>query len=279
MPVEVKKGTVNHTGRKRILRKNFRINVDWSGDEPKIDRDSFFLSLPGDLPSGSRVFIDVNHRMNYQFFDIGKKANIEMPEDLTLDEIGFNSMTFIVRVIDPSYPGLLSARSAPYRIKPPSDSRIPRKGETFSLLQFEPRDLETGVPMRVNFPSIQGSSEPVAIQINRNECEELYITLEEEEPAYHALVLPSHLTSIVERLASDALREIFDPQERVTTSSSWQSHWNHLFSSWTGKGLGEVDAQEPGEVSDWIDEILAHWSMISGNPAKRISRHLGGVRG
>lgn len=277
MPAKSKKATVNHTGRMRILRKDFTIKVDWDGNNPEIERESFRPPPLTDLPAGSRVFIDANYQNHFQFFDLGTKSDIALPKDLSLRGIGHNAVTFVIRVVDPSVPGLLCARSAPYRIIPPSDKK-PRKGETFSLLRFELRDLGSGVPMRINFPSIQGSSDPVAIQINRKECVELYHTLEEEEPAYHALVLPSHLTTIAERLASDKLRGVFNPQEDVTKKSSWQSHWNYLFFNWTGKGLDKVDPGEPGEISVWIDEILSRWSILSGNPAWVISRHLGGVR-
>ncbi len=274
-----KKATVNFTGRKRILRENFRIKVDWSEDVPVIDRDSFRLLLPNELPSGTRIFLDANHTMNYQFFDLGKKSDMILPDDLELTEIGHNTVTFLIRAVDPTTPGLLSARSAPYRISPPREKeRKPRKGESFSLLQIAPRDLEPGVPMRVIFPRISGSSDPIFIEVNRKECMELHDSLVENEDAMHALVLPSHLESIAERLASDVVREIFSPSEKPSKKSTWQSHWNHLFSTWTGKGLSEIDPREPNEVTDWIGEILSVWSTKFGNPARVISRHLGGVR-
>ena len=281
MPKNSKKGTVNFTGRKRILRDSFQINVDWSGEIPVVDRDSFRLVLPSDLPSGSRVLVDANHRMSYQFFDLGKKSDMALPEDLELSEIGHNSVTFLIRVVDPATPGLLSARSAPYRVDPPKErERKPKKGESFSLLQITPRDLNPGVPMRVIFPRINGSSDPINIEVNRRECLELHDSLVENEDAMHALVLPSHLESIAERLASDVVREVFDPSEKASKKSSWQSHWNYLFSTWTGKGLAEIDPREPNEVSDWIEEILSSWCMKFGNPARVISRYLnpGGVR-
>ena len=272
-----KKGIINLTGRTKILSKDIKIEVDWSGKYPKIISDTFSLELPSEISSESRVFIDVTQTYNYQSFDLGTKADIRLPEDLLLDKFRHDKIIFLIRVTNPLNPGLLSSRSAPYPVKPPSD-KPPRKGETFSLLRFERIDLDQGVPMRIDFPSITGSSNPVTIQINKRECDELYLTLDEQEQVYHALILPPHLVIIIERLAFDVSRGIFDPSERVSKNSSWQSHWNYLFSNWTGKGLVDLDTEDPTEISLWRDDIISHWSLIVGNPAKRISRHLGGVR-
>ena len=116
-----------------------------------IDRDSFSLVLPSELPSGSMVFVDANHRMNYQFFDLGEKADMNLPDDLELSQIGHNSVTFLIRVVDPYTPGLISARSAPYRIDPPKEKERKPRRRSFSLLQISPRDMDPGVPMRVIF--------------------------------------------------------------------------------------------------------------------------------
>jgi len=272
-----KKGIVNLTGRTKILRKDFNIEVDWSGECPEIISDTFSLELPLEISSESRVFIDATQKYNYQSFDLGTKANIRLPEDISMNKFGHDKISFFIRVTNPLYSGLLSAKSAPYPIKPPSD-KPPRKGETFSLLSFERIDLAPGVPMKINFPSITGSSDPITIQVNKKECDELYLTLDEQEQVYHALILPPHLAIIVERLAFDVSRDIFNPSERVSKNSSWQSHWNYLFANWTGKGLADLDTEDPAEISLWGDEIILRWSLQFGNPAKRISRHLGGVR-
>ena len=277
MPSRSKFGKVNLTGRSKIMRRNFTLKVDWSGSAPKIDRDSFSLALPEAIPSGSRVFIDANHRMNYHYFDLGTKTDMTLPEDLSMGDIGHNPITFIIRVVHPVHSGLLSARSAPYSAPPPDEKPRPKKETTFELLKFVPRDLPPGVPTKVEYPEIPGSSKPVFICVNKQECVVLWHALVEDEPTPLAHILPPYITAIAERLVSDALRDDFDPEEPITLKSSWQSHWNHLFIGWTDKGLGrDLEANDPQAVDDWILDILSHWSLMAGNPAKTISTSMGG---
>jgi len=276
MPLDKKKGTVNHTGRIKILRDNIQIRLVWTNKDPIIIKETFKLNLPDAIMPNSQILLDVRSRTNYICFDLGKKDNFNLPDDPILTNMGYNSITFTVRVVNPDIPGLLSAKSADIRINPPKRTKSKSNSEK-SLLGFQIRDLEKGVPMRLEFPPLDSLSQPIFIQINKQECGILFETLEAKEPAYEALILPANITCIAERLVSDTLRGIFDIEEELTLTSSWHCLWNYHFGTWTGKSLGEVDYHDGEEVSKWIDSILSAWSLKSGNPAKVIYRHMGGV--
>ncbi|MAU85247.1 MAG: hypothetical protein CMA21_01400 [Euryarchaeota archaeon] len=280
MPINSKYGKVNFTGRTRIDRSRFKLKVLWGeeyvrhkGYMPVIERESFWLDLPEDYPPETKVFLDVTHQNNYQHFDLGTKGDLRLPDSLVLDEIGQNQATFEIRAIDPSN-GMLIGRSSPYPVRPPKDKPNSKKRETFQLLRYSPADLDRGIPMMIEFPKITGSNDAIKILINRSECESLWYALEENEPVPKAFILPGYLSCIAERLVSDYLAEAFDPEEEATRNSSWQTHWNHLFRGWTGRGVGQIDVGDPVDIQEWVKDIIYHWGILSGHPAKVIQRHI-----
>jgi hypothetical protein len=73
------------------------------------------------------------------------------------------------------------------------------------------------------------------------------------------------------------MKEVFDPSDPGDDPSSpWQNQWNHLFKSWSGSGLQDIDYNDDSDVTDWINDILRHWALASGNPAADIRRGMGG---
>ncbi len=274
MPRKVKKGAVNLTGRERIKRSAFKLKIDWSGDQPKINRDSFRLDTSDSWPSGCRIFIDATHQRNYQRFDLGTKAKLSLPEDLDLDQIGHNPITLHIRVAHPEDRSILIARSAPLRLIPDKEKPKDTTQDSRQLLQTVNRDLEAGIPTDIEFPTSVGG--PIKILVN-TECISLHYALEEEIPQYMAYIIPPYLQTIILRLVSELLKGNFDPKDPGNhADSAWQNQWNHLLSSWAGRGLQDIDYNDDSEVKDWIDDVLRHWSIVSGNPALDINRSMGG---
>ena len=271
MPRMVKIGTPNLTGRTRIRRSDYKIKIDWSDpNNPEIDRDSFRLDCSDSWPSGSRIFIDANYRRNWHRIDLGTKAKMNLPEDLILHSIGQNPVTLHIRVAHPEERNILIARSAPIRLLPDKEKPRDLPQGNRELLQFDVRELEAGIPTQIEFPSTIGG--PIVIGINR-ECPQLYYALEEEIPQFLAFIIPPYLNTIIHRLVSDLMKNNFDPNDPGNHKESpWQNQWNHLLSSWAGRGLQEIDHNDDSEITNWIDYIVRHWSILSGDPALDINR-------
>ena len=274
MPRKAKVGTPNLTGRGRVKRSSFNIKVNWSGINPKIDRDSFRLDASDSWPSGCRVFIDANHKRNWQRLDLGTKADLTLPSDLELDVIGNNPITLQIRVVHPEDPGLLIARSAPLRIIPEKEKPKAAPQSSRQLLFFARRPLEAGIPTQIEFPTTTGG--PVRVLVNED-CVQLQYALDEEVPQYMAYIIPPYVCTIAHRLVSDCMKEAFDPSDPGDDPNSpWQNQWNHLFKSWSGSGLQDIDYNDDSDVTYWINDILRHWALASGNPAADIRRGMGG---
>jgi len=268
-----KKGTPNLTGRQRIKRSSFKIKVDWSGPNPVLDRDGFRLDIPSTWPESSNVYIDAQHQRKWQRIELGTVNNLSLPDNLELSEIGHNPITFHIRVTSPDHPGLLVARSSEIRIRDNREKAKPVPQGSRQLLMFADRELECGIPTKIEFPT---SNQPMRILINKD-CISLKHALDEETPQYMAYIIPPYVSLIANRLVSDAICDVFNPEDAGNhPSSPWQNQWNHLFSAWAGKGIHEIDYHDASEVTEWIDDILRHWSLVSGNPAADISRAMGG---
>ena len=129
--------------------------------------------------------------------------------------------------------------------------------------------------MNVSFPEGE-TQDPVKLEVNVEECSILADALIEPSPQPHAMLIPTVLHTIVQRLVIDANAKNFEPEQEIHSASQWQNMWNGLFKSWTGQGLEDLDYDDASELSEYISEIIAYWATLSGNPAKSVSRLLGG---
>ncbi|MDC0256187.1 hypothetical protein OAJ99_00535 [Candidatus Poseidoniales archaeon] len=275
MPRLSKIGRVNQTGRRKLLQRDFHIGVDWSVSPPKIDQSAFRFNPPDKVSADNRVIIEAYRKDKYVQFDLGNVGSWSLPSDISLEEFGRDTIHFEVRVIDPGNPGILSWKSAKITATPPKLIERPSSKDSRFLLNVVHSKLAKGVPMNVGFPEGE-TQDPVKLEINLEECSILADALIEPNPQPHAMLIPTVLHIIVQRLVIDANAKTFEPEQEIHSASQWQNMWNGLFKSWTGKGLEDVDYDDASELSEYISEIIAYWATLSGNPAKSVSRLLGG---
>ena len=275
MPRLSKIGRVNQTGRRKLLQRDFHIGVDWSVSPPKIDQSAFRFNPPDKVSADNRVIIEAYKKDKYVQFDLGNVGSWSLPSDISLEEFGRDTIHFEVRVIDPGNPGVLSWKSAKITATPPKLIERPSSKDSRFLLDVVYSKLAKGVPMNVGFPEGE-TQDPVKLEINLEECSILADALIEPNPQPHAMLIPTVLHIIVQRLVIDANAKTFEPEQEIHSASQWQNMWNGLFKSWTGKGLEDLDYDDASELSEYIEKIIAYWATLSGNPAKSVSRLLGG---
>ena len=119
MPRLSKIGRVNQTGRRKLLQRDFHIDVDWSVSPPKIDRAAFEFNPPNQVSADNMVIIEAFRKDKYVQFDLGKVGSWSLPSDISLEEFGLDTIHFEVRVIDPGKPGVLSWKCAKVTRTPP----------------------------------------------------------------------------------------------------------------------------------------------------------------
>ncbi len=268
---------VNLTDRKVIYKADINIEVDWNGKVPEIVRDTLSINLEG-YPSDALVRIDAIHRSESHSFDLGTVGKPHYPEDLSLPDTGFNRTRFFVRVVDRETPGRLYGRSRAFNVSPETHKANKKKASTKILLNIVSATLPPGVPYEIQYPPIEGSSNPVMIAVNHEECPELYTALQETEPLAMAWIMPGCLSSICERLILDAQRDKFDLKDPPSQNSSWQTNLSYVLNTWTTKNLSEIDLNDHADTEEWSREVLSTWSTKSGNPALVISRSMEGLQ-
>lgn len=276
-------GTVNQTGRVRIQRTDYVLDVSWPSDGGCAFLETVSVNVPESFNANSRIFIDVNHKRNFMRFDCGTKASLQLPEERELTAIGRNNFQAQIRIVDASGSGLLEARTAPVNFSSP-DPKTKRIGgqnedgeKQVQLFVVEPGDFGTdNIPIRIEFPaSVQ---KPVVLKVNQN-CDELLNELCEVSRAgvWVLAVLP-HLRCILQRVVSECRNEEFDPSETIHPNSKWQALWNDWASRHGGKGLQDVDDWDDfKEVDEWIESVLTNFCSTIGNPVKQVNRLMGGA--
>ena len=275
-------GTVNQTGRQRIKRTDYTLNINWSGGG-NASLHEVSVNIPESFSADSRIFVDVNHKRNFMRFDCGTKASLQLPEERELTAIGRNNFKAQIRIIDASGSGLVEARTAPVNFSSPDprtnkiDGKNADGEKQVQLFVVEPGDFGTdNIPIRIEFPT--STQKPVVLKVNRN-CEELLSELCEVSRAgvWVLAVLP-HLRCILQRVVSECRNEEFDPSEDIHPNSKWQSLWNNWASTHGGKGLQDIDDWDDfGEVDEWIESVLTNFCSTIGNPVKQVNRLMGGA--
>lgn len=274
-----KKGTVNQTGRQRIKQVDYTLLFKWPGDGITCaSLNEVAATIPDIFSANSKVFVDVWFRRTYMRFECGTKAEISLPADVKLTDIGRNPFKAQIRVVDHTGNGLVVARTASSSQTPPETKKkkIKKKNvegeKQVQLFVVEPGGLDTdSTPIRLAFPTAQ---EPVKLIIHPN-CTELFDELSDVSRAgiWVLSVLP-HLRCILLRLVADCQNEEFDPSEDIHPNSQWQVLWNSWASSMHGdKGLQDVDdIDDVEETDEWIDSVLSNFCLTIGNPVKQVNR-------
>lgn len=278
-----KKTTVNQTGRIKILRTNYTFNVAWPKDgtsPPSLVEIA--VTIPDTCGAGSLVFADVWVKSKYMRFDCGTKANIQLPDDVELTDIGRNTFNAQIRVVDPTDQRLVLARTAEVPIynpdpKPPKVGGNKEGGEKdFQLFHVTKADFGGSmIPIRLEFP--EAAQKPVVIKVNQD-CQDLHDELRDVgRSGIYALAVLPYLRSILQRVVSDCGAGVFDPSENIHSRSTWQALWNYWAETISGEGLENLDDYENDTVDKWIESVLDSYCMTIGNPARQVNRLMGGA--
>ncbi len=232
------KRRINHTGRKKISRKDVVLTVIHRGNEPStfeaiLDLDS--LQLPPNAP----VFIEAYHRTNYMRFSYGTTA-LPGPESLPLLSglEGTERIYFRVKVVDPENTGRILAEADRLSPKDAQDSDENRT----SLLHFELCDLGQEV-WRLNlnrqWPTLEVNNRlPDGTSLARSDL------------TFRALVYPSVTRQILTYIM-------------FCRSESWDEEgddWESLWIQWAIKtpGVGSPPSPEDAEEEkmNWVDSVV-----------------------
>lgn len=270
MPKRNRKGNVNLTGRRRLNRKLFKLKVDWEKMEIStldLNLGSLMAGKDG-IPANSPVSLTARFRDVWEEFDLGVVGALDIPSEMSLKKFGSNPITFQFRLRSAKVgeEGILNVRSAKFSHSKPQGGTIKLKVDEYHLLHFEIVTFSTkGVPLEIQFPTNpQGT---VSIRVNQQECPQLFEALDEGIGAYWGLVVVPYLSTIVERLASDANRGAFEPTETPDENSEWQCMMNAVFKDWVGHGVQDIDIEDGEEVSEWARKVSSHFCRLIGNPA------------
>ncbi len=129
--------TINHTGRRKILRSELQINVkELDGCTPEFDVD--FSLNTDNLPADATIYIEAYKNNTNQRFHFGTVGCIVKPENRMLDQIDLTAPTlFRIRIVDETgHHGRLIASAD--QIRADSDE----KNQKNSLLPVKSTPLE-----------------------------------------------------------------------------------------------------------------------------------------
>tara|TARA_B100001173_G_C15892501_1_gene506238 strand:- start:611 stop:928 length:318 start_codon:yes stop_codon:yes gene_type:complete len=99
---------------------------------------------------------------------------------------------------------------------------------------FADRELECGIPTKIEFPT---SNQPMRILINKD-CISLKHALDEETPQYMAYIIPPYVSLIANRLVSDAICDVFNPEDAGNHPSTHPAHGRISGTTYSPPGQG-----------------------------------------
>lgn len=216
---------INSTGRKKIERSRIAIlPQDNGGFRCELDIANL------DLPPTGRVVVEAHRQSITERFDFG---TVEAPGPIrptVLRQLGFEDVTFRVKIVDPGT-GRLLARAD--RLRPNGHDDGGRR----ELLAVRIKDIGPE-PWKVE---IDAAGEPVLILNDAIPAAESRIT---SDPVFQSLVLPAAFRQVLHLLWAE--NEQVD-QDDDTPASRW------LLFSRALTGQEAPDWDDPGAVLEWID--------------------------
>lgn len=240
------KKTFNYSGRRKIYKSEFRINLNTSNGHKTID---VTLSLDGNkYDSNARIFLDAFYRTERKRFDFGKVGNITYPNDLSVDELIYTAnLMFRLIIVDTTVSiGRIIAHA--------DNIKIDNNSNTIPLLPVSYINLGHQV-WKIDFTDLQG---PTLIINNKIMNTESIII---NDPSFYMHVYPAVIREIfVHMVFIDGVDDLEDP------SVTWHKNWlifskeilpndNHPKSL----VLEPEGNTEKDEALRWIDNIVSEF--------------------
>jgi len=251
---------INHTGRKRINKKNVDINlIDQLGAPLRFTGTVQLAEIR--LPVEAPVLIEAYQLSSFQRFHCGTVREFNLPEDTTLQELDpGNPIYFRVKVLDPVQKnGLILASVSGIR---PSNEEPGEDGRD-SLLPVGTKDLGN-VPWRLDF---NNEARPKLLLNFRIPGAVDRIS---SDPVFQGLVFPGVIREILTWIywAEDGGWE-------EENGDSWQNLWIEFARRVLGEEPPETKS-DPSDVRKWIDEVVGAFGR-KYNLCERLVTHAGGT--
>jgi hypothetical protein len=229
--------TINHTGRRKIKRKEIRIHVhDDAGDVPSFDAE--FNLDTATLPDHAAVYVEAYHKNTLKRFQFGTVTKIEPPPTRTLDGLDRTGpILFSVRVVDErTHIGRLIASVE--QLKPETDNEEEERSSLITL-RSRPLGQET---WRVN---IQKGNKP---ELSINSRIPDAVGQLKHNPLFQSLILPAVLRHVLMFFLWDDNDTEDDP-----IADEWFRFAEHFA---TERPPGADTAQLLG----WVDTVITQFS-------------------
>ncbi len=228
--------TINHTGRRKILRSELQINMKVSEDStPEFDVD---FSLKRDnLPDDATIYIEAYKNNTIQRFHFGTVGHIVKPENRKLDQIDLSAPTlFRIRIVDETgHHGRLVASAD--QIRPDSDEDIQKN----SLLPVKSTPLEE-LTWKVE---IESGVKPVLCINSRIPDAKGQLA---SNPRFQSLILPAALRQILMFYLWNDDTDDDDP-----IAGQWLLFAEQLLNE-------RPHENDPLLLMQWIDDVVSEFS-------------------
>ena len=228
--------TINHTGRRKILRSELQINMKVSEDStPEFDVD---FSLKRDnLPDDATIYIEAYKNNTIQRFHFGTVGHIVKPENRKLDQIDLSAPTlFRIRIVDETgHHGRLVASAD--QIRPDSDEDIQKN----SLLPVKSTPLEE-LTWKVE---IENGVKPVLCINSRIPDAKGQLA---SNPRFQSLILPAALRQILMFYLWNDDTDDDDP-----IAGQWLLFAEQLLTE-------RPHENDPLLLMQWIDDVVSEFS-------------------
>lgn len=229
------KRSINHTGRKKILRDMVQIKLH-DGAPP-----TFTAALNLDklsLPDSADVYVEAYYAHSMQRFAFGTVGRAVPSADTSITEVDQGGRTsFRVKVVDNSgHVGRLLASAE--KINPEGEGDDPAREHLITVIQRDLGQTPWGLDL-----SEDGFTKPI---LKLNFLIPDAINQIRHNPTFQALILPA--------VVREVFAFIFWDCNGAADDGSWQSAWLDLGRRVTGREPPDTD--EPGEIREWVDEML-----------------------
>lgn len=235
---------LNYTGRKKIEHANVQILINETSGKKSFDLKLDLSRFP--LPPQAKIYVEPYYKTSFMRFDFGTVEELIKPQTTQLNEIlNSNNVLFDIKVVDESgRHGRLLAIAKQVRPIELSNDTVNRK----SILWVE-YNKELGQQLwKVSF-----LSDMPTLEVNRNI--EMTSELIKSDPIFFALVYPSVVRQIVNKIILDKTNNDLDSDE-------WQSLWLIFIREVLNIDLPNLEEDYNDEkMVYWVDEVVSAFCM------------------
>ena len=252
------KRSINYTGRKRITREHFSIELN--RDKETIRAFTASINLKGlDLPENAAVYVEAYHLSDYRRYRFGTVNNPEAKEDTDLANLGYQeNLRFRIIVVDESgtHGRILASVDG---VKPIG---IDDKGTNQkSILPVEFSDIG-----RQAWSIRYDSDEPILL-INDN-----LRNAAKSDPHFFVYVYPAAFREVLTHMVFvDGIEDVDDPV------SEWHKNWL-TFARQVSPDTSLPDSLNPGDngfsesqALEWVDRVVEEFCNSHTNEWNKFS--------